>query len=146
MVALTAADRKAPGMMGLLIADKDMDVRKQMAELFISAGYYVIVTNSAANALEGILKKTAQVVLLGSEFDEWTAGELVPLLKKCNPELTIIFVSEEAPLGLLRKLRREGIFYHALKPMNSEDCEEIRQAVECAFDNVSHRRGARSHN
>lgn len=131
--------------MGLLIADKDIEVRRRMAELFITAGYNVIVTNSAANALDGILKKTAQVVLLGSEFDEWTAGELVPLLKKCNPDLTIIFVSQEAPIALLRKLRKEGIFYHALKPMNPEDCEEIRQAVQCAFDNASARRDGRGH-
>ena len=71
-------------MRGLLIADKDLDCRKQMAELFIEAGYNVIVTNSAANALDGILKNTAQVVLLGSEFDELTAADLIPLLKQCN--------------------------------------------------------------
>ncbi len=146
MVELATHERKGPGMMGVLIADKDLDVRKQMAELFISAGYNVIVTNSAANALEGILKKTAQVVLLGGEFDDWTAGELVPLLKKCNPDLTIILVAEEASLGLLRKLRKEGIFYHALKPSNPEDREEIRQAVQCAFENMLQRHNSGKHN
>jgi len=70
-------------MQGLLIADEDIDSRKQMAELFIEAGYNVIVTNSAANALYGILKRTAQVVLLSREFDEMTAMELIPILKKC---------------------------------------------------------------
>jgi hypothetical protein len=36
----------------------------------------------------------------------------------------------------LRKLRTEGIFYHALKPVDAEDREEIRQAVACAFKNI----------
>ncbi len=29
--------------------------------------------------------------------------------------------------------KREGIFYHAFKPVSGEDREEIRQAVQCAF-------------
>ena len=123
-------------MMGILIADQDLDSRKQMADMFIEAGYNVIVTTSAADALHGILKKTAQVVLLGSEFDELTASDLIPLLKQCNRDLTVIFVSADASLPVMRKLRNEGIFYHALKPVNPEDREEIRQAVRCAFENM----------
>lgn len=120
-------------MLGLLIADEDVDCRKQMAELFIEAGYDVIVTTSAANALHGILKKTAQVVLLGSGFDNLTAADLIPLLKRCNRKLSIILVATDASLPLIRKLRSEGIFYHALKPVSGEDREEIRQVVQCAF-------------
>jgi DNA-binding NtrC family response regulator len=123
-------------MLGLLIADEDIDCRKQMAEFFIEAGYNVIVTNSAANALYGILKKTAQVVLLGTKFDELTAADLIPLLKQCNRNLTIILVAANPSLPLIRKLRNEGIFYHALKPVNAEDREELRQAVQCAFESL----------
>jgi len=120
-------------MQGLLIAEDDVIARKTMADLFIEAGYNVIVTTSAANALYGIIKKTAQVVILSSQFDELAASELIPLLKQCNRDLTIILVSDDLPLPSIRKARREGIFYHALKPANPEDREEIRQAVQCAF-------------
>ncbi len=124
-------------MLGLLIADENVESRKQMADLFIEAGYNVTVTNSAANALYGILKRTAQVVILSSQFDEITATELIPILKKCNRKLTIILVSGDLSLSLLRKVRKEGIFYHALKPVEPEDREEIRQVVQCAFNNLS---------
>ena len=129
-------------MRGLLIADKDLDCRKQMAELFIEAGYNVIVTNSAANALAGILKNNAQVVLLGSEFDELSAADLIPLLKQCNRKLTIILISADTSLPLIRKMRSEGIFYHALKPINGEDKEEIREAVKCAFESLRNQPGS----
>jgi DNA-binding NtrC family response regulator len=125
-------------MLGLLIAHQDVDCRKQMAELFIEAGYNVIVTSSAADAMNGVLKKSAQVVLLGSEFDELTAGDLIPLLKKCNRNLTIILVCADTSLSLIRKMRSEGIFYHSLKPVNGEDKEELRKAVQCAFENLRH--------
>jgi DNA-binding NtrC family response regulator len=124
-------------MLGLLIADENVESRKQMADLFIEAGYNVIVTNSAANALYGILKRTAQVVILSSQFDEITATELIPILKKCNRKLTIILVSEDLSLSIIRKVRKEGIFYHALKPVKPEDREEIRQVVQCAFNTLS---------
>jgi DNA-binding NtrC family response regulator len=120
-------------MLGILIAEDDIHARKQMADLFIGAGYDVTVTTTAANVLYGILKKTAQVVLLSSDFDELAATELVPILKKCNRHLSIIVVGKNLSLPIIRKLRREGIFYHALKPSEPEDEDEIRQAVQCAF-------------
>jgi DNA-binding NtrC family response regulator len=69
-------------MQGVLIADENVESRKVLADLCIEAGYNVMVTTSAANVLHGILKKTAQVLLLSSEFDELAAAELIPLLKK----------------------------------------------------------------
>jgi DNA-binding NtrC family response regulator len=119
---------------GLLIADEDLATRKQMAELFIDAGYQVTVPSSVAGALYGILKKTVKVVLLSTRFDELLATELIPLLKKANRDLTIILVASELPLALLRKARHEGIFYHALKPVQPADEEELRQVVKCAFE------------
>ena len=121
---------------GILIVNEDKDCRKQMAEMFIDAGYKVTVTNSVASTLYGVLKKTAQVVVLGSKFDEMAAADIIPLLKECNRKLPIILITADTSLGLLRKLRCEGIFYHALKPVDAEGCEEIRQAVRCAFENL----------
>lgn len=123
-------------MLDILIADQDKECRKQMADLFIEAGYNVVVTNSAADALSGILKQSVKVVLLGSEFDKMRAAELIPLLKQCNRDLTIILISAETSLPMLRKVRNEGIFYHALKPVSTDDKEEIRKAVECAFESI----------
>jgi len=121
---------------GLLIADEDLLTRKQMAELFIEAGYQVTVPTSVAGALYGILKKTVKVVLLSTRFDELLATDMIPLLKRCNRDLTIILVASELPLALLRKARHEGIFYHALKPEQPGDEEELRQAVRYAFEKV----------
>ncbi|MHB8121951.1 MAG: response regulator [Desulfuromonadaceae bacterium] len=123
-------------MQGVLIADENVESRKVLADLCIEAGYNVMVTTSAANVLHGILKKSAQVVLLSGEFDELAAAELIPLLKKCSRDLTIILVSDETSLPIIRKMRKEGIFYHSLKPIDPADREELRQVVACAFENM----------
>lgn len=124
-------------MLGLLIADKDVATRKQMANLLIEAGYDVTVTDSAAKAINGVLKRTARVVLLGTELDELTSAEMVPLLKQCNRKLMIILIADDAPLPLIRKVRKEGIFYHALRPAEPEGEEEIRQVVKCAMESLT---------
>ena len=124
----------------LLIADRDEETRRRIAGYFSGSEYSVIEADSVDVVLHDVLKKEARVILLGSEFDGLSAMEMIPLLKKCNQNLTIIFISNEESLPLIRRLRQEGIFYHALKPVNSDDREEIRQVVYCAFHNSTDRR------
>ena len=117
----------------ILIAEEHPESRKLMADLCMEAGYNVTVTTTAASVLQGILKKTAQVILLGSSFDELAATDLIPLFKKCCRNLTIILVSNEASLPVIRKMRNEGIFYHLLRPVMPEDREELKQVINCAL-------------
>src|ERR1044072_7449691 len=114
---------------GILIVDEDRDNRKQMAEMFIDAGYDVTVTDSMASVLYGVLKKTAQVVVLGSKCDELAAVDIIPLLKQCHSTPPIILVPAATSIGLLRKLRCDGIFSPALQPVDAQGREELRQAV-----------------
>jgi len=128
-------------MQRLIVAEQDMDSRKQITDLLIEAGYNVTVTSSAAGAVEEILKNASQLVILGSEFDDITAGDLVPLLKLCNRHLTIILVSADDSLPAIRRVRKQGIFYHALRPVHAEDREELCQAVKCAFASLDREQG-----
>jgi DNA-binding NtrC family response regulator len=122
---------------GILIADRDTATRRLLADVLLKAGYRVKTTDSAADVLSDILRKQAHVILVGSDFDEKVAAsDLIPMIKRCDRNLTIILVADEESLPMVRKIRQEGIFYHALKPVSAEDGEEIRQVVECAFKNV----------
>ncbi|MDY0300611.1 MAG: response regulator [Trichlorobacter sp.] len=125
-------------MQNILIADENLESRVLLTELCSEAGYKVTVGTSIAGVLNGIIKKTARVVLLGSSFDELTAQDLIPLFKKCCTNLDIIVVSSEITPPVTRKLRKEGIFYHLLKPVLPEDKEEFRQVVACALNQPKH--------
>lgn len=118
----------------LLIADKDSESRAELTSLFAEEGYQLKLAHSVVEILRDALKNRVQVLLMGMEFDNLLAVELIPLVKKCNRDLMIILVSDEESLPLLRKVRGEGIFYHALRPVTAEDKEELRLAVRCAFE------------
>ncbi len=120
-------------MKGLLIANKNHQAREQLADLFDSSEYQVTTADSVANALEGIINKEIQVVVIDGHYDEQNIAKLVPLLKKCNRNISIILVSEEMPIELERRIRKEGIFYHALRMAGENNHEEVFQAVSYAF-------------
>ena len=61
------------------------------------------------------------------------ACDLVAIFKKINPRVQVIVISSEESIGLVKRLRGAGIFYQAMKPV---DLEEIRSAVECAFEKI----------
>ncbi len=117
----------------IMIADESRESSALLAELCTSAGYKVNIGTTVTGLLNGVLKKTASVLLLGSSFDELSAQDLIPLLKRCCNNLAIIVVSNELSPPAVLKLRKAGIFYHLLKPIFPEDREELMQAVACAL-------------
>jgi DNA-binding NtrC family response regulator len=126
-------------MKGLLIANRDQRARERLSAMFAPDEYRVATADSVANALEGIINKEIQVVVIDGDCHEGNVVRLVPLLKKCNRNLAIILVSEEMPLNLVRRIRQEGIFYHALKSASQENESEIYEAVCYAFKQYEER-------
>jgi len=120
-------------MRGLLIANKNDGARDKLADLFADDTYQVVTTDCVANSLEAIINKEIQVVVLDGLYDEHNVAKLIPLLKKCNRYISIILVTDDMPMTLVKKIRQEGIFYHALRPTSDDHFVEIREAVLCAF-------------
>ncbi|HEY5522254.1 MAG TPA: response regulator [Desulfuromonadaceae bacterium] len=114
---------------GILVADKDTAFLKEVTDYFSDAGYQVETTDSAVHVISSILKKQTPVVMLGSDFDKKIdLLELVRFLKKCNRHLAVILVSDEESLPIVTRIRKEGVFYYALRPVS-----EIKQPVKCAL-------------
>jgi len=123
-------------MITLLVADSDNDSREKIAALLGQAGYSVTVTDSVASVLNDTLKKKAEVIILGQKCDDVSAADLVPILKRCNRNVPIILVSGDQPLPVMRRVRSEGIFYHARKSFDPEARQELLEAVRCAIKNM----------
>ncbi|MCK5912434.1 MAG: response regulator [Desulfuromusa sp.] len=117
----------------ILIADKDSAARKELASFFENSHFEVETTASAAYAIAKIVQKNEPIVILGDSFEEKIASvDVIALMRKCNKNLRIILVSDDSSLETLKRIREDGIFFHALRPHNQADNEELRSAVECA--------------
>ena len=118
----------------VMIVDRDVSTQKKMAAFFEKSNYEVTTTTSAAYAIAQIVKKNQPIVILGDRFEEKiSAVDVIALMRRCNKDLRIILVSDDSSLDTLRRIREDGIFYHALKPVNQEDNEELISVVEYAL-------------
>ncbi len=117
----------------ILIAYEDDLWTKSLSTFFHGIGYRIETARIVSEMIRKVRKGNIQVVLLDDEIEGVKACDLVPLFKKIEDKIQIIVISSEASLGLVKRLRGAGIFYQAMKPV---DLEEIKSAVECAFEKI----------
>jgi DNA-binding NtrC family response regulator len=117
----------------ILIAYQDDLWAKSLSSFFHGIGYRVEMAKMVSEMIRKVRKGNIHVVLLDDEIEGVKACDLVPLFKKIDDKIQVIVISSGVSLGLVKRLRGAGIFYQAMKPV---DLEEIKSAVECAFEKI----------
>jgi len=117
----------------ILIAYQDGLWSHSLSSDFHQMGYKIETSNAVSEVIRKIRKENIHVVLIDDEIEGVKACDVVPLVKNINPRIQIIVISSEESIPLVKRLRGAGIFYQAMKPVDSE---EVRSAVECAFEKV----------
>ena len=117
----------------IFIAYQDDLQARSLSTYFHSLRYRVEIARLVSDIIRKIRSGKIRVILLDDEIEGVKACDLVPILKKIDPGIQVIVISSEESIGVVKRLRGTGIFYQALKPV---DLEEIRSAVECAFEKI----------
>lgn len=117
----------------ILIAYQDDLWVRSLNTYFHGQGYRVESVKALSEMIKKVRNGQHQVLLLDDEIEGLKACDIVSLLKKVNSRIQVIMISSEESLGPVRRLRGAGIFYQAMKPV---DMEEIRSAVQCAFEKI----------
>jgi len=117
----------------IFIAYQDDLWARSLSTYFHSLGYRVEIARMVSDMIRRVRNGNIQVVLLDDQIEGVKACDLVPIFKKINPRIQVIVVSSEESIGSVKRLRGAGIFYQAMKPI---DLEEVRSAVECAFEKI----------
>ncbi len=117
----------------ILIAYQDDLWARSLSTFFHGIGYRVETASMISDVIRKVRKGNIQVALLDDEIEGVRTCDLVPLFKRIEDKIQVIVISSEVSLGLVKRLRGAGIFYQAMKPV---DLEEIKSAVECAFEKI----------
>jgi DNA-binding NtrC family response regulator len=117
----------------MLIAHQDDLWARSLSTFFHGIGYRVETAKMVSEMIRKVRKGNIHVVLLDDEMEGVKACDLVPLFKKIDDKIQVIVISSDLALGLVKRLRGAGIFYQAMKPV---DLDEIKSAVECAFEKI----------
>ena len=121
----------------ILVAYQDEHLGQSVLTYFQDAGYRVDAATMVSEVLRKVKGGAIEVVLMDDELEGIRAYDLVPVLKGMKGGVQVIVVSSEERLGFVKRLRGAGIFYHAMKPV---DLQELKSAVECAFEKVEKER------
>ncbi len=119
--------------MKILVAYQDDLCFRSLSALFQDLGYKVEKTTEVSEMIRRVRHGDLGVMLIDDQVEGMKAWTLVPLIKEINAKAQIIVISSEQPIESVKRLRRAGIFYQAMKPV---DTKEIRSAVECAFNKI----------
>ena len=117
----------------IIIAYQDDLWVRSLTTYFHGQGYRVETAKALSEMIKKVRNGNFEVLLLDDEIEGLKACDVVSLLKKVNSKIQVIMISSEESLGPVRRLRGAGIFYQAMKPV---DMEEIRSAVQCAFEKI----------
>jgi DNA-binding NtrC family response regulator len=117
----------------IFIAYQDDLWARSLSTFFHGIGYRVETAKSLSDVIRRVRSGNIYVVLLDDEIETVKACDIVAIFKKINPRVQVIVISSEESIGSVKRLRGAGIFYQAMKPV---DLEEIRSAVECAFEKI----------
>ena len=131
----------------IIIAAKNRIRRSRMARALASQAGRVETTGSAACLMESLLHSGRSVVVLVDRLAEGLPlPALVTLLKRCNPHAAIILAVDDMPRQEEFKVRQQGIFYRANRPVDATRWDELQLAVDCACSRVLLESGSvRSH-
>ena len=114
----------------IVIVDKDQKTVKQLMKNLSKQGYKVENIEQTSKMFEKIKNEQIDVLILAVEAWGTKGYELIPTIKKINSFLPIIVTSADDSIEVAARVREQGIFFYAIKPL---DMKEIKLALKNAL-------------
>jgi len=126
----------------VLIASGDEPLGEYLYHQLIDIGGTISRAARVSELLNKVRGREADVLLLDSGVEGIPSYDLIPLIKRISSRLPIIALTEDSSLEMSKRVRLEGIFFLAMKPI---DPAEIRAAVGDAIKMLSQQAQRRNH-
>ena len=127
----------------ILIASSDEPLAEYLYHQVNGLGWNVSRLAGFSELIHQVREREDQILILDSALEGIPAFDLLPLIKKSNPGLPVISLGEDASLESSKRVRLQGIFFLAMKPI---DPEEIRAAAGDAIRMLKQREQRRNQN
>ncbi|MEW5897584.1 MAG: response regulator [Bacillota bacterium] len=111
----------------LLIVDDQAGVRRLLYEAFAEEGYRVEMAASGPEAIQKVLYKTPDVILLDNKMPVMSGLETAQEIRKLNYDVPIVLMTAYGELDINARAKKLGITYYIDKPF---DLNEVRQLVK----------------
>ena len=114
----------------VLVLDRDVEVRAEIARLLAERGYVVKESGSAREALATLVERPVECAIVDVELEDMPGLDAIPLLRRKDPQLRVVVTARENTKDLEAKVRRQNVVYYYVKGFERE---ELVQAVARAI-------------
>ena len=111
--------------MQILIVEDDPQVTHYITLRLNKWGHTSESTSTGTEALQAITKTNYDLILLDIMLPDFKGYDLIPKFKKINPEVNIITMTGHNSRELERKVRKQGIIYYMVKPIETKNLKII---------------------
>lgn len=113
-----------------VIVSEDSKVATQLTDILLKHDYTVTIEKSILKFICSILDKEINLLILDMDVPKTFNLDSIEIIRKIRPRLPIIVVMAETSLDALKTLVQKGVFYTAIKPLQSEDLNEVIKALD----------------
>jgi NADH-quinone oxidoreductase subunit E len=125
----------------VLIASSDEPLAEYLYHQLNGLGWNVSRLSGVSEIIRQVKDREDRILILDSVIEGIPAFDLLPLIKKTSPGLPVISLGEDSSLENSKRVRLQGIFFLAMKPI---DPEEIRAAAGDAIRMLKQREQRRN--
>jgi FixJ family two-component response regulator len=124
--------------MTVFVVDDDVSVRKSTGRLLMSAGYDVIICESATTFLALTNRPRPSCLLTDLRMPGTTGLDLQETLRRTGRELPIIVSSGQADAATVARVRAAGAVRFLAKPFDADDLlGAVAEAIRRDQDSIS---------
>jgi NADH-quinone oxidoreductase subunit E len=125
----------------VLIASSDEPLAEYLYHQLSGLGWNVSRLTGVSEIIHQVKEREDRILILDSTIEGIPAFDLLPLIKKASPGIPVISLGEDSSLESSKRVRLQGIFFLAMKPV---DPEEIRAAAGDAIRMLKQREQRRN--
>jgi len=125
----------------VLIASSDEPLAEYLYHQLSGLGWNVSRLTGVSEIIHQVKEREDRILILDSSIEGIPAFDLLPLIKKNSPGIPVISLGEDSSLESSKRVRLQGIFFLAMKPV---DPEEIRAAAGDAIRMLKQREQRRN--
>jgi NADH-quinone oxidoreductase subunit E len=125
----------------VLIASSDEPLAEYLYHQLSGLGWNVSRLTGVSEIIHQVKEREDRILILDSSIEGIPSFDLLPLIKKTSPGIPVISLGEDSSLESSKRVRLQGIFFLAMKPV---DPEEIRAAAGDAIRMLKQRKQRRN--
>lgn|GEM_PF-1309968 len=113
-----------------VVTTKDPGVKEQLGGILKKYQYDVYFERIGNPAILTVLDRNVDIMINDLPGEDDSVLKVISVIRSARPKIPIIVLSENTSKESIRKLFELGVFYCAMRPMQTGEIEKVLEAIE----------------